>query len=236
MKRNIPEFAASIAANVRSPGSSSSSFSFPLEDERPPEERPPWEPRTRFEMERDISELRTRDKRLGESLSWIVDTLLQDEAELKDTAKAKQLQTKKREAVESLSYIRDVLVSNATEIEQDRLVGEEELRKRRIETRNEARTAKMELPPPTAPVPVPVTDSRPKPPLKSRSPPVESPPISPSLQSPTHLAPWNYTRSNFSGTTVPTATLPRRPPPTLTSPTVVERKASPRHDPLGVLR
>ncbi len=78
-------------------------MAFPLEDERPPRERPPWEPKTRFEMERDMSQVRARDRQIGDSLGWIVDVLLQDE----ETEDKDRLKKEKREAIESLAYIRD---------------------------------------------------------------------------------------------------------------------------------
>ncbi len=79
-------------------------------------------------MERDISQLRARDKQIADSLGWIVDTLLQDEEETKDKQRLKK---ERREAVESLAYIRDILISDTMELEGDRLIGEEEASLRR---------------------------------------------------------------------------------------------------------
>jgi len=137
LKRNLPDLSASLA---RLPGTPNTSYAaYPLIDERPPSERPPWEPRTRFEMERDVSETRGLQRRLGDSLSWIVDTLLLDGSGVKDEEQAKVLQNRKREALESLAYVRDIMKGtvNPSEIEGDRLISEEEVMKRRVKTQQE---------------------------------------------------------------------------------------------------
>lgn len=217
-------------------------------------------------MERDISHLRTTNKRLGEALGWIVDVLLQDETEVEDR---QRLQKRKREALESLSYVRDVLNGNNVEIEEARLLSEEEVLKRSsskgpiIQPSSPSSSV-------TAPLPVPVVDSRQRNANlwdhRSRSPP-QSPlhTVSPiptvrGLALPskaeassidTAAPPWNHTRSSFSGSlsSFPAETLPRLPPPTLTgpsrsSPGTSQQKISdqmshrtPAHnDPLGALR
>lgn len=116
--------------------------SYPLVDERPPAERPPWEPRTRFEVEREVADIRNVQRRLGDSVSWIVDTLLLDE-DGTDAERAKSVRARKREALECLSYVRDVLKGTVSEkaIEEDRLVGEEELKRRRAQAEKEAAAA-----------------------------------------------------------------------------------------------
>jgi TBC1 domain family member 5 len=216
--------------------SSSTYSAFPLTDERPPEERPPWEPRSRFEMEREITDLRAMNKKLGKSVGWIVDALLQDESEAKDSQELNSIKTRKREALESLSYVRDVLVGNADKVDDSLLVGEEELKTRRS---REISTKPQELPGAevSRPASVPVHEGRPKrasaqlfsytrtPSPVNRIPSPRLPPSTTSMPSsylshnnpnkPTRLAPWNYTRSDFSaGVTLPAATLPRLPPPT----------------------
>jgi len=236
LRRNLPELAASL---IRSPSTASTSYAaFPLVDGRPPEERPSWERRSRFETERDISGLLTTNKRLGESLGWIVDSLLQDDGDGKDPEGLKRIKNRKREALESLSYVRDVLMGSVTDIDEDRLVGEEELKDRKskmaalsIERQNEV---SVEVPRPAAPAPTPPVDSRfnvaspsfSDTPARRASQPIgdlRQPPSTPILMPNSHntrLAPWNYTRSNFShhtgGTNLPLAvsTLPRLPPPT----------------------
>jgi TBC1 domain family protein 5 len=208
-------------------------MAFPLENERPPQERPPWEPRTRFEMERDISQLKARDKQIGDSLGWIVDVLLQDE---EDTENGERLKKEKREAIESLAYIRDVLISDAVVLEDDRLVGEEEASRRRarVQRQEVAGMAPGPSTPPgiskmVPPAPLPVLDSRPRATRSHRPLPgqlisqTQAPSASVSAEtqvgSGPALAPWHYTRSNFTGgSTLPSATLPRPPPPTSRNP------------------
>ncbi|KDR81561.1 hypothetical protein GALMADRAFT_239585 [Galerina marginata CBS 339.88] len=247
IRRNIPELAATLG--VRTPHQQLSSF--PLVDERPVEERPPWEPRTRFEIERDISQMHSRDKSLGESLAWIVDALLQDESEAKDTERIKK---QKQEALESLSYVRDVLMTNAMKLDDDRLVGGEEKMRRRVKAQKEseelqAASASAIVVPP---VPVPVTDSQLKHSSAHRARPRSPGPLSPAptiLKGTTDFsqrAPWNYTRSSFSAPTsaVPTALMPRPPPPTSTSLRREARKSRDQtpsrsegyQDPLGAIR
>jgi len=91
--------------------------SFQLADERL-EEKPVWEGPSRFAVDKELAQLRSRDKSLGESLAWIVDSLLQDESDEMDVA---QIKSRKRDALESLAYVRDVLMLNSVELEQDRL-------------------------------------------------------------------------------------------------------------------
>ena len=104
---------------------------YPLVDERPPEERPPWEPRTRFEVERDAAQLRAVQHTLGASVSWIVDTLLLNEDADESEERAQKVRESKREALEALSYVRDVLLSGSTDVDEERLMSEEEFKKRR---------------------------------------------------------------------------------------------------------
>ncbi len=104
---------------------------YPLDYERPPEERPPWEPRTRFEIERDAAELRAVQRTLGVSVSWIVDTLLLDEDADESEGRAQKVRENKREALEALAYVRDVLLSGSTDVDEERLMSEDEFKKRR---------------------------------------------------------------------------------------------------------
>ncbi|KAJ3772334.1 rab-GTPase-TBC domain-containing protein [Lentinula raphanica] len=220
LKRNIPELAASF---VRSPLQSPS---IPMTVERQADERPPWEPKSRRELEREMAELRANDKRLGKALSWVVDTLLQDEDGSEDQHRLKK---RKQEALESLSYVRDVLINGFTEIEDERLYGEGELAKMKTQTRQQKQAADespAQTPPLNMPRPAPVSivstraknsaniggqqSSLPTSSIPSSS---YSPPWSPNTA---RGAPWNYTRSNFSANAspIPSATLPRFPPPT----------------------
>lgn len=115
--------------------SPSGQVAYPLLDERPPEERPSWEPRTRFEMERDVSEMQAKQRMLGESVSWIVDTLLLDEGKELPEDEQKTIKARKREALESLSYVRDVLLGSVKTVEPDRLISEEEVKIRKEKAR-----------------------------------------------------------------------------------------------------
>lgn len=131
LQRNLPDLASSLPRLPMSPTSQHASY--PLVDERLSSERPPWEPRTRFEMEKEITDLKVLQHRLGDSVSWIVDALLLDEGSTDGQLRATSIKERKREAVECLSYVRDVLKGTvpATQIEGDRLVGDEELKVRK---------------------------------------------------------------------------------------------------------
>ena len=101
----------------------------PLEDERSP--GPSWEARRRFELERDISQRKSINKRLCESLERILGVLGRDEAEVKD-GEQEPLWKRKHEALSSLSYIKDVLLNDVTEVEETRLRGEKGIRPRKL--------------------------------------------------------------------------------------------------------
>lgn len=128
----------------------SSYAAYPLVDEKPPTERPPWEPKTRFEMERDITQLQALQRQLGNSVGWIVDTLLLDEGNQaeKSEEQINPIRERKREALESLSYVRDILkgIVPPGQVEQDRLHSEDELKRRREKAKEaEDKTAANEL-------------------------------------------------------------------------------------------
>nr|GAT47242.1 predicted protein [Mycena chlorophos] len=209
-RRNLSELAASF---VRSP--TTPSFQL-LEDERTDEEKPPWEAKSRRWFETRIQELESTarrnevtHKRLAEGLSKAVDVLLQDQTQVEDL---ERLQRSRREAVEAISYVRDMLASNVSEIDEERLFGEEELRKRKLVNDEQAKVVKAAQP--ALPSPLPVADSRPPalPPVATTSRHTHtgsSPTFSPT--SAPH-APWKA-RSNFSDS-LPSASLPRIPPPT----------------------
>ena len=69
-------------------------------------------------MEQDIARLRSMNKRLGESLEWVLD-VLKNEASDKEKS-----HTQKNEALESLSYVKDILTGQvaAGGIEESRLI------------------------------------------------------------------------------------------------------------------
>ena len=138
LKKNIPDLASQL---MRTPTPDTTSYSsFPLIDERPPEERPPWEPRTRFEMEKEIADLKGLQKRLGEAVGLAVDALLQDEEGDRDADTLRRIKERKREAIESLAHVRDVLKGISTDVDEERLFGEEEhKRRKRMLEENSAR-------------------------------------------------------------------------------------------------
>ncbi|KAG6820607.1 hypothetical protein H0H93_014523 [Arthromyces matolae] len=190
IRRNIPELAASF---VRPPHASSPAF--PLTDERPPEERPQWEPRSRLEMEREITSLRSTNTRLGESLGWIVDVLLQDETE---ATEPRPLIMRKQEALESLSYVRDILLGDIEKIDESRLMSEEEIRRK---SRGSQPSIEVAVPPPPA---ASVVESRPEMPLSRNS------PTTGAMMSAMNTTGSGRTVSSGSG--IRAAGLPRMPP------------------------
>ncbi|KAI8999038.1 rab-GTPase-TBC domain-containing protein [Trametes punicea] len=223
LKRSLPDLATALGRLPLTPQPANPSY--PLSPERPVAERPPWEPRSRFEMEREIADLRSLQKKLGDTVGWVVDTLLLDESEIEDEAAKKTVGKRKREALECLSYVRDVLQGTVTDVEDERLVGEEEMKRRREKERQEKEAAEAlsrrhstpHPPLPAAAIPI---EARPQGAGARRSqdyflpnPPGTSPPgrLSPALN-----APWNYTKSSFSSASSPIATLPRVPPRTST--------------------
>ncbi|KAK1232957.1 hypothetical protein PQX77_003871 [Marasmius sp. AFHP31] len=229
LRRNIPELAASF---VR-PSPSSSPSIFPLMDERSSTDRPPWEPKPRSQVEREITHLQTTNKRLGESLTWVVDALLQDEGEAADSS---QIKRRKQGALETLSYIRDVLNGGVDDLEEERLFSDEEMTKRKEKKLRSQSEASLTSPnrdsqgyfatmhTPRAPAPAPVVDSSSKSgfhkPRTPQYPVTPSPTSSPDANvGGLRLAPWNYTQSGFSGNSsaLPSTSLPRPPPRTSSS-------------------
>lgn len=197
--------------------------SYPLAEERPTVERPPWEPRTRFEIEREVSRLKLNNKRLGEALGRVVDVMLQDESGVQDL---ERLRERKRTALESMAYVRDALMGNVGELEDERLFGEEEVRRRKLEAEVKASELRVDV---RAPAPVSVVDSRSRRPASSAG----MMPRSVGGELPGTLsAPWNHTASSFSGTLAP-ADMPRVPPATSRR---APRGAAAVDDPLGVNR
>lgn len=89
-------------------------------------------------MEREATDLRILQRKLGDSVTWIVDTLLLDESDHKEE-EAKVIKDRKREALESLSYVRDVLkgVVSPTALEEERLLNEEQPKARKAKIAEE---------------------------------------------------------------------------------------------------
>lgn len=197
--------------------------SYPLTAERPTVERPPWEPRTRFEIEREVSQLKSNNKRLGETLGWVVDVMLQDESRVEDLD---ELRERKRAALESLAYVRDALMGNVGDLEDERLFGEVELRKRRLDAEMRASEIRVDV---RAPAPASVIDSQSRKESNARM----MVPRSAGGELPGTLsAPWNHTASSFSGSAA-RGDLPKVPPATSRR---AARGLAMIDDPLGVSR
>jgi len=183
----------------------------------------------------ELSNLRRRDKKLGDALGWIVDSLLQDESNVEDVERLKR---KRREAVESLSYIRDVLISESMDLEPERLVGEEEMLRRRalqktnVPAQSESQPIRAETV--AHPQPAPTIDTRTRHATErafARSPPRASPLT-------------GQSRSSFAspGGAVPPGSLPRKAPasstgkPARTGETAGKKgRSMGMEDPLGAL-
>lgn len=110
--------------------------------------------------------MRASQRRLGDSVGWIVDTLLLDEESPENEEQLKIIRSRKREALECLAYVRDVLKGSVTEVEDERLVGEEERKRRQSLQEEEAAEAakahnKPAMPSPPQPAASPPAGSRP---------------------------------------------------------------------------
>lgn len=194
-------------------------------------------------MEKEIQELKLRQKLIGEAVKIAVDSLLLDEKRDELTDSIDDIRRRKREALESLAYARDILLGNSNTIEEEQLFGETEY-KRRIATRKvlqstqnttkgEAIPSRVSAPQPAAlfsggyneshsqprsvtESPHPLT-SLPRTATKTTSRPfVTTTGKSPSsLESPRPIgpAPWNSTRSNFAASAIESPNLPQIPPP-----------------------
>ena len=190
-----------------------------MAEERPTAERQIW---TRFEIEREVLRLKLNNKRLGEALGWVVDVMLQDES----GQDLERLRERKRTALESLAYVRDVLMGNAGELEDDRLFGEEEAWRRKLEAEAKASELRIDV---RVPAPVSVIDSRSR---KTESARGVVPRLAGGELPGTLSAPWNHTASSFSGS-LARADMPRVPPATSRR---AARGAAAVDDPLGVSR
>ncbi|KAI0373274.1 hypothetical protein BV20DRAFT_1104130 [Pilatotrama ljubarskyi] len=140
LKRNLPDLANALGRLPLSPQPASTAY--PLSPDHSTAERPPWEPRSRFEMEREITQLRSLQTKLGDTLGWVVDTLLLDESGIEDDAAKKTVEKRKREALECLAYVRDVLKGAVTDVEDERLISEEELKRRQEKEKRQQEAAR----------------------------------------------------------------------------------------------
>ena len=172
-------------------------------------------------------------KKLGGAVGWAVDILLLDEDESKETKQGeKTLRERKAEAVECMAYVRDVLSRGGKgEIEEERLIGEEEYKRRRrnkeMEKANLPSISKPVLPPPR--IASSETPSRAT--AKTHTSPAATEPATPisSLsKSPVLHPPTNSTSSNkpFSSVSsrVNQTPPPRSKPPMTKAPVIVEPK------------
>ena len=178
-------------------------------------------------MERDIAQLRSVQRTLGASVSWIVDTLLLDGDAVQSEERAKRVQESKREALEALAYVRDLLISGSTDVDEERLMSEEEFKKRRKTQLEDASSSTEESrlkfnenvisPPPVSKSAAPGPGANaPRPRAVASHSVVLSPPsssfdsprlggsratalaVTPAEQEGKSRAPWNHTRSNFT--------------------------------------
>lgn len=128
LRRNLPDLAASL---VRTPSTITAPYAaYPLLDEQMTDDGHVSENEGRVEMERAAIELRAQNKRLGESVAWILGVL---ESKVPSEAKdedAERVSVQQKEALESLAYVRDILGGEVKEIDERRLWGMEEYNKR----------------------------------------------------------------------------------------------------------
>ncbi|KAG2158403.1 rab-GTPase-TBC domain-containing protein [Suillus bovinus] len=125
LRRNLPELAASL---VRTPSTVSAPYAaYPLLDEHMTDDRHISENESHMETER---ELRAQNKRLGESITWILGILQSKEPSEAKDEDAARASVQQKEALESLAYVRDILGGEVKEIDDRRLWGAEEYNKR----------------------------------------------------------------------------------------------------------
>jgi len=228
----------------------------------PPSEtsRPPWEPRTRFEIEREATAVRGTLKTLSDAVGAALDVLMHTETDPKHQAEDR---SRRKEALECLDYVREVLgqasKGDVGSLDEERLWGEKGLEKRKkVQAESPPQTSadlasqsKPAEPSPSAIVqPVKVANT----PAVYRKTRGTSLPVNrpverslPTRQSETIVAPWNHTPSSFSNSSL-SYSLPTKPPPTTLAPPPAARTssrpepirehtgASVHQDPLGVLR
>jgi TBC1 domain family protein 5 len=228
----------------------------------PPSEasRPPWEPRTRFEIEREAAALRENLKALSEAVGSALDVLLHAET---DPGRQAEDESRRREALECLDYVREVLgqasKGEITSLDEERLWGEE-LAKRKKMPENQQKVAEALV---ESEIAEPSITSISQPSRTADAPelstvrkargttvlpinaPVERQP--PNRNATPTVAPWNHTPSNFSSSSYGLS-LPTRPPPTTLAPPPAartssgrpeilrERSSSMQQDPLGALK
>jgi TBC1 domain family protein 5 len=144
LRRNLPELAASL---VRTPSASAPYAAYPLLDEQMTDDRHVSENESRMETERAATELRAQNKRLGESITWILSVLQSKESSEAKDEDAARVSVQKKEALESLAYVRNILGGEVKEIDERRLWGAEEYNKRlEGQSKQESREASVSQP------------------------------------------------------------------------------------------
>jgi hypothetical protein len=108
-QRNLPDLSTSFNASQHQPAS------FQLLDGRPAEQRPTWETRSRFEVEKEMAELKKLQQKIGDSLEWILETLSQED-------ESESAVLRKRQALESLAYAKDILKGSVLAVDDTRLL------------------------------------------------------------------------------------------------------------------
>ena len=114
-QRNLPDLSASFNSSQYQPAS------FPMLDGKPTEQRPSWETRSRFEVEKEMADLKKLHHKLGDSLEWILEALSQE-----DHGESTIL--RKRQALESLAYVKHVLKGPVSTVDDTRLFDEKALK------------------------------------------------------------------------------------------------------------
>ncbi|KAF9650831.1 RabGAP/TBC [Thelephora ganbajun] len=117
IKRNLPDLSASFNASQYQPAS------FQLLDGKPAEQRQPWETRSRFEVEKEMVELKKLQKKIGDSLEWILETLSQED-------EGEPAVLRKQQALGSLAYAKDILKGSVSAVDDSRLFDERALNMR----------------------------------------------------------------------------------------------------------
>ncbi|KAG1877827.1 rab-GTPase-TBC domain-containing protein [Suillus subalutaceus] len=163
LRRNLPELAASL---VRTPSTVSAPYAaYPLLDEQITDDRHVSENGSRMETERAAIELRGQNKRLGESITWILSVLQSKESSEAKDEDAARVSVQQKEALESLAYVRDILGGEVKEIDERRLWGAEEYNKR-LEGQNKQESMEASVSPPRQRSMTTPTNEHPPPPLQ----------------------------------------------------------------------
>ncbi len=130
LKRNLSELPGTLTRSTSNLSSTSlPSFS-------PEYERPPWEFRTRLEVEGEVEALRNQQRQLAEGMGWAIDALLHDTAMWRgEDGNADEGSVEKRrrmEALECLAYVQEVLSRGSVGgVDEERLLGESETARRK---------------------------------------------------------------------------------------------------------